>query len=279
MMTTGRSLTAFLALVLASLVSPEAEAKPPKQVDVHMFMSIAGLTVGSIKLSTDVEKDTVTSGMKLRSQGLMKWITGYKGQSEAKSTLPSTNWPMPISYLSTYETKRFDRKIVINYSPDAGDITDFRTWKRGKPQESKIPEQMRLETIDPLTAMIQLRRWIEMVRAEPSTPSTRTFEIFDGGRRYRLDAEIQERIEVKLRRRPVPAFRLKVKMTPMAGFNSKDLLANWSSEDGKRWIEVIISDDDNPIPFSLKTIGGSLETKIWLHKICTDGDKCITQRG
>ena len=63
-------------------------------------------------------------------------------------------------------------------------------------------------------------------------------------------------------------------MEPLAGFSKKDMLANWASEDGKRWIELVVTDDDNPLPVSLQTKGGSLKTSIRLRKICTGDRGC-----
>ena len=65
---------------------------------------------------------------------------------------------MPVSYDSTYETKNTDRKVLIRYDEDDGQITEFKAWKRGKPRNSKVPEDLRQATIDPLTAVLRYRR-------------------------------------------------------------------------------------------------------------------------
>ncbi|MDH3661214.1 MAG: DUF3108 domain-containing protein [Alphaproteobacteria bacterium] len=258
-----------------------AKAETLRPMDLHLVMSMGGLTAGSLMLSIDPKDDRIESVLKMKSQGLFKFVTGYKSRAEAKST-PEINGkgPMPVSYDTTYETKNTERKVSIRYDAGDGQITDLKTWKRGKPRKSKVPEELRLETIDPLTAVLQLRHWIrEMREAETgkigeNVSDSRAFEIFDGRRRYRLSAELLSRRRVTFDGEKTPALRFKVLMEPLAGFSKKDMLANWASEDGKRWIEMVVTDDDDPLPISLTTKGGTLKTSVYLRKVCINGAKC-----
>ncbi|MGI9420953.1 MAG: DUF3108 domain-containing protein [Geminicoccaceae bacterium] len=253
-------------------------------MDLHLVMSMAGVTAGSLMLSIDPKDDRIVSLLKMKSKGLFKFLTGYKSRAEGQST-PGLDGegPMPVSYDSTYETKKTERKVLIRYDTADGRITDLQSWKRGKPRRSKVPEDLRLETTDPLTAVLQVRHWVREIReglpgdaAATGNVETasRRFEIFDGRRRYRLDAELLERTHIAFDGKNTPVFRFKVRMEPLAGFSKKDMLANWASEDGKRWIELVVTDDDNPLPVSLQTKGGSLKTSIRLRKICRGERGC-----
>ena len=269
-MITVQRVAALLVLILLGYLPFHAIAAASKRVDLRMVMYMAGMTAGTMSLSVEFNDDDAVSRLKLKSKGLLKLMTGYQGKSQSRSMLPDHEPPMPISYDSAYETNKYDRKVVIRYDPEDGDITELRTWKRGKPRSSKVPERLRLATIDPLTAMLQFRYWLLDVRAGRSVSDHRVFEIFDGRRRYRLRVEILDRGEVTFDGKSVDAFRLKVVMEAMAGFSTKDMLARWSSENGERWIELFVTDDDSPSPLSLETKGGALKTKILLRKACTD---------
>lgn len=239
-----------------------------------MVMYMAGFTAGKMKLSVDFNDVDATTSLRLKSKGVVKMMTGYKGKSKATTTLPEAAWPIPISYDSAYETKKYDRRIEIRYDRDDGEIEELQTWKRGEPRNSKVPEALWQATIDPLTAVLHFRHWIRALRDDPEMARQQTFEVFDGRRRYRLNAEILKREEIEFGGRELPVFRTQVVMTPMAGFSSRDMLANWSSEDGSRWIELTITDDDNPVPLSLETKGGSLKTTIFLEEVCDGEDNC-----
>lgn len=277
----------FVALLLAlgvsmASVSPRAEALEP--TELYLVMSMAGVTAGSLRLKIDPADGEITSSLKMKSQGFFKFLTGYKSRAEARSKSASDGVePKPVSYDSTYETKKSERKVLIRYDPEDGSITGLETWKRGKPRKSKVPEGLRLDTVDPLTAMLQLRHWIGELRDEQTgkiniaadeASVSRAFEIFDGRRRYRLNAELLERLPIDFDGEDRPALRFKILMEPLAGFSSKDMLANWASEDGKRWIELIITDEDNPLPVSMITQGGTLKTTVYLRKVCIGEARC-----
>ncbi len=267
-------LLSLLIAVLAFAPLASAKAEPTRSLELSMVMYVAGLTAGKMKLSIDLNDDDAATSLRLKSKGMVKLITGYKGRSEARATLPEKAWPVPVSYDSSYETKKHDRRIEIRYSPDDGAITNLQTWKRGEPRTTNVPEDLWSATIDPLTAILHIRHWILALRQDQATSGQQAFEVFDGRRRYRLNAGVIKQDHIKFGDRDLPVFRLKVVVEPLAGFSKRDMLANWSSEDGERWIELVITDDDNPIPLSLETRGGTLKTTIFLEEACDGKDGC-----
>ena len=272
-MTIQERLLAFVFLVGLGIAPAEGRADAIEPMDLHLAMSMAGVTAGSLKLSIDPSGEQIESSLRMKSSGLFKLLTGYKSRAEATSAFGSNGQaPKPISYDSTYETKKSERKVLIRYDVRNGEITDLRSWKRGKPRNNRIPEDLRLATIDPLTAVLQLRHWI--LEGEDAKDTSRSFEIFDGRRRYRLEADLLDRRTIRLGDEARPALRFRVQMFPIAGFSKKDLLANWASEGGQNWIEMIVTDDANPLPVSLTTIGGSLQTTVYLRKVCMGDDSC-----
>lgn len=283
-MTIRRGLVALVIAFGVSMVSADTQAETLEPTKLYLVMSMAGVTAGSLQLTIDPTDGEVTSSLKMKSQGFFKLLTGYKSRAEARSRQASNGVaPMPVSYDSTYETRKSERKVLIRYDPDDGSITDLESWKRGKPRKSKVPEGLRLDTVDPLTAMLQLRHWVREFRDEQvnkiniaadEASIIQTFEVFDGRRRYRLNAELLERLQIDFDGDDRPALRFKVRMEPLAGFSSKDMLANWASEDGKRWIELVITDEDNPLPVSMTTKGGTLKTTVYLRKVCIGKARC-----
>ncbi len=276
----------FVALLMSlgvCMASADTRAEALEPTELYLVMSMAGVTAGSLRLKIDPADGEVASSLKMKSQGLFKFLTGYKSLAEARSKPGSDHdGPMPVSYDSTYETKKSERKVLIRYDPEDGSITGLETWKRGKPRKSKVPEGLRLDTVDPLTGILQLRHWIRDLRDEKpgrngaadKASAAQIFEIFDGRRRYRLDVKLLERLLIDFDGNDRPALRFKVQMEPLAGFSSKDMLANWASEDGKRWIELVITDEDNPLPVSMTTKGGTLKTSVHLRKVCIGDTAC-----
>ena len=280
-------------LILAfgvTAVGPIAEkAEASDEVDLYMVMTMAGFTAGSIKLSIEDQEIETVSRLAMKSQGFFKFLTGYKSKSKAHSTGSVDDMPpMPISYDSSYETKKTERRVEIRYDIKTGEIDKLGSWKYGEPRKSKVPAALQSATADPLTAIVQFRHWIRELRGESwfqkvgaikAASKSKVLDVFDGRRRYRLEIDLLQRKEVRHAGRDVPALRFKVELQALAGFSKNDMLASWSSEDGQRWIDIIVTDDENPVPISMKTVGGSLETSIYLRKICHGDKKCRKIKG
>jgi hypothetical protein len=269
----GRSAATVLAVLLLSGASIGAPAVSA-HLDLHMVMYMAGIKAGKVRLSVDLDDADAVSRLDLESGGILALLTGYEGQSAARTSLEPGEAPQPLTFDSSYETNRYDRKVEIRYDPEGGDITELRTWKRGKPQRSDVPEALRQDTIDPLTAVLRLRQWVLALRAGDAAEASETYEVFDGRRRYDLTASLLERGRIEADGETLPVFRLKAKLVPKAGFSSKDMLANWAAEGEDRWIELVLTDDPEPAPVLIRTHGGSLETVIELKKMCRGEDDC-----
>ena len=274
----------FLALTVAAVGPAAKKVKAADELDLYLVMTMAGVTAGSVKLSIDDQDSRTVSKLAMKSKGMFKFLTGYKSKATAHSTGGIEGMsPMPLSYDSTYKTKNTERRVEIRYDGATGEIDTFGSWKFDKPRKPKVPASLQAATVDPLTAMVQFRHWIRELRigggvqkvgtAEPVAES-KVLDVFDGRRRYQLQIGLLERFEADYDGRDVPALRFRVDMKALAGFSEKDMLANWASEDGQRWIEVIVTDDDNPIPLSMATIGGTLKTSVYLRKICRGEENC-----
>lgn len=286
---TRRPLLLILALMVAALGPAAKKVNAADELDLYLVMSMAGVTAGSVKLSIDDQDSRTVSKLAMKSKGMFKFLTGYKSKATAHSTggVEGVS-PMPLSYISTYKTKNTERRVEIGYDGETGEIDTFGSWKFDKPRKPKVPAALQTATVDPLTAMVRFRHWIRELRSGAgiqkvgtveTAPEGKILDVFDGRRRYRLQIELLERLEVDYDGRDVPALRFRVDMKALAGFSEKDMLANWASEDGQRWIEVIVTDDDNPIPLSMATIGGTLKTSVYLRKICRGDDKCTKISG
>lgn len=289
MVMAGRRCFLMLAAMAAAFGPFTERAGASEKLDLHMVMTMAGVTAGTIKLSIDEQETQTVSSISMKSQGLFKFLTGYESLATAESAdgVDGAS-PMPISYELTYETNNGERRVEIRYDRESGDIDTLGNWRKGKPRDSKVPAALQAATVDPLTAMVRFRHWIRELRAEGGfqkigavepAPKTRNLEVFDGRRRYRLEIDLLERIEIDHAGSRVPALRFRVDLETLAGFGRNDMLANWSSENGQRWIEVIVTDDDRTLPISMSTIGGSLKTTVYLRKICDGRDSCTKVSG
>ena len=99
-MITVQRATALLIMILLGYLPFHAIAAASKRVDLHMVMYMAGVTAGAMTLSIEFNSNDAVSRLKLKSKGLLKFMTGYQGKSQSRSTLPDHALPMPIRYPS-----------------------------------------------------------------------------------------------------------------------------------------------------------------------------------
>ncbi len=250
-------------------------AGPARSLDLRLGMSYAGVPVGKLRIQIALSGSQAKTQLDMESRGLAAMLTGYQGSATAQTHLAADGAPRSLRYDTFEETKRYNRKRVIRYDPATGGVLDVKSWKRGKLGQSKVPPQLWQGTTDPLTALLGMRHWLQA--ATKGGPRETALEVFDGGTRYTLRAELLEHTEVERGGRSLPVFHLKVRLVPIAGFNPRDTLGNWASEGEDRWIEVLLLDRAEPVPLLIRTRGGRLASTIELESLCTGsgGDDCV----
>ena len=131
----------FLATIAIWTAPGKSRAETLEPMDLHLVMSMAGVTAGSLMLSIDPKDDRIVSLLKMKSKGLFKFLTGYKSRAEGQSTSGiDGEGPMPVSYDSTYETKKTERKVLIRYDTADGRITrpsKLETGQASKKQSAR----------------------------------------------------------------------------------------------------------------------------------------------
>jgi hypothetical protein len=222
-----------------------------------------GFEVGRMMLSLEPAVAETRVRIEVESTGPVAWITGYEGWWQSLASHEEHN-VAPVRFRSFYSTRRYDRRIEIDYA-DGGGIQRLRTWKRDVPQTSKVPPALQRGTIDPLTWILRVRDWLDHPAGEAPPPETSA--IFDGRRRFDFTTTSLGRGEAWIvgRRRPVE--RVRADMTILAGFDDDDEVVNWLRRGDDRWIELLLSTTPARIPLGLKTIGGSFDYEIVATKL------------
>jgi Protein of unknown function (DUF3108) len=165
-----------------------------------------------------------------------------------------------VHYKAAYESRRYTRDIEISYD-ESGNPKDIVLLKRGEPQDVAIPRELWSNTVDPLTGILRVRRWM----VAPARPDELTVPIFDGRSRYDLELTA------------LPAegaiARAKMRVAPLASASRSSWLQSWEDEDG-RWIETRVSNDPRAVPILLETQNGGTASSIQLAKDCSNTAAC-----
>ncbi len=154
---------------------------------------------------------------------------------------------------------RFDRA--------SGDVVDLKIMKRGKPDTSKVPAALRKDVIDPLTAFFQLRDYV--AGAAASGPFTAA--IFDGRRRYDIEATVAGYDRVRVAGRERRAVRVGLTLTMLAGSELDDVELH---DDASCGFELVLSDDERLLPLQMRLTDSRLGARIELLEDCSGEAGC-----
>ena len=152
--------------------------------------------------------------------------------------------------------------------PASGDVVDVALTKRGKPDQSKVPEALRKDVVDPLTAFLRIRQ-----HAAERPEVSFLAQVFDGRRRYELTARVTGREQAMVAGRDQPVIRLALTLAFVAGSNPDDL-EDVAVDDDRLELELLLSDDERLLPLSMTMLNGILTASIELLQDCSGAAGC-----
>jgi hypothetical protein len=238
---------AALALLLATAVAQAEE--PP--LDARYALAYAGVPVADLALTVEPEPKAIRSGLDVASNALVGLFGGFDVSMTATSRPGEP--PGPQSFRARTEKSDRNRDVRVRWNR-RGTVTEAVEMKRGEPRESEVPADIRADTVDPLTGVLRLRRWIA---AGPEAGTTLGERIFDG--RKRFDVEAERLVDVAGEgggRLP----RARVRLLPVWGYErGEDAYMSWPGEP-VRWFEIVLSGDGRMLPLAVSEEGTPLLT-------------------
>lgn len=226
--------------------------------DLRYSMQIRGVPVATLALTVAPGESETTSRLIVSTDGLAA-LFGRHVTTMRATTAPDQR---PLHFTARYEKPDRTRDLAVHWD-EAGQVARAVEIRRGRERASEVPPEALRDAVDPLTGVLQVRRWL----ADPATTggSEMTVALFDG--RKRLDLEARRVENRAVGGASLPA--LVVRLVPVHGFDANDDFVSWP--DGpQRWFEVTVSADGRFAPIAVTEAGRTLLTAT--HD-CTD-DAC-----
>jgi hypothetical protein len=254
----GRSAIAVLLLMLLTALT--AAAGEPQRLRYQI--EVAAVQVGTIEVEAERNARMVETRVEWDMGGGLLGLLGSReeGRLEGRSWLRpgDASAVAPASFAGRTEKEDRRREVRIRYAED-GSIDEFRMTRNGRKRKSDVPERLRDDTVDTLTAFWRIRHWL----AGGDRPAE--VAVFDGRRRYDLLARRLGREEVEINEHVVKAERIELRLVPRAGFDEDSEVFGSRVSPDEPWADVLVSLDDDPIP--LVAIGkGGLSWRIELDE-------------
>ncbi|MFO1070316.1 MAG: DUF3108 domain-containing protein [Geminicoccaceae bacterium] len=257
----ARALAAALTALLGVATARAAEAP----LDARYALNYAGVPVADLALTVEPGGKAIRSAMDVGSNALAGLFGGFDVRMTATSRPGEP--PGPQSFRARTEKSDRDRDVRVQWDR-RGTVTEAVEMKRGKPRPSEVPQESWSDTVDPLTGMLRLRRWIA---AGPAAGRTLEERVFDGRKRFDVEAE---RLDDAPGEAGTPLHRARVRLLPVWGYErDEDAYMSWPGEPA-RWFEIVLSGDGRMVPLAVSENGAPLLT---LTRDCLKDGGCAAR--
>ena len=236
------------ALLLGSLLSAASGAgSGTAPVDARYAIEVAGIRVAELALTVTPREGGVASRLVVQSVGLAAAWSGARSELVTLMRRPEGGPPTPVRFEAVHTKRDREREIRIRYGGD-GTITALALTSRGRPRPPEVPEELRVGTIDPLTAFERLRDWLPRTAAGEAARDI-SLPVFDGRKRFDLEARYVGRTTSPDGRGEV--HELSVRLIGRWGFDADD-----------RFIELPDGDDPAPLRVLVDAANGAVPLRI-----------------
>ena len=251
---------AVAVLMLGMAGSLQAAQETPLELRYGLYWG--GVRLATLDLHHELAPDGYQSGLSIETVGLIERLAKYRAEANAAGERRRFGSLVPVTFSTKYKTRKKSRSAVIQFDPLTGDVVDLRIEKRGKPDGTDVPKELQHDVVDPLTAFLSLRD--ELARARIDGRGAFEAAVFDGRRRYDVEARVTGGERVKISGRSWTAIRVELDVLPIVGFDDDDLQEVGVDEDERLRLEVMFSDDERLLPLQVTTLDTTIAGTIRL---------------
>ena len=190
----GAALAAGL-LCAPAAAAPRGKAASPagSAVTVDYGINLAGLPIGTARLSGAFERDRYNMDVSATLTGLVGAITGGQGSARASGTLAAA--PQPGAF--SIATRTASSGIAVRMALARGSVVQSEVTPPLIDMQDRVPVTAanRRGIMDPVSALLMPAQ----ARAEPTDPANcnRTLPVFDGATRFNVVLSYAETREVQ----------------------------------------------------------------------------------
>ena len=237
---------------------------PGRAEDIAALYSAswAGMIAGEIRLKLYDEPAAYRNDIAVRSEGLPRVLTHFRGTAGSEGRLAPDRLPLPLRYDARYDLRKSrDKRLSMRFAAKAAAIIA----ERGPEDSSKkppLPDQFRSNVLDPLSALTAIRHALRQ-----GNRGTFSIPVYDGARRFDVV------VTVLPKRAGDKALRLELTLRPIAGFKGE------TSEDGDpdaapRPVALTVSDDSRLVPLSMRVSLFYLPLVVEFSRWCAAASPC-----
>ncbi len=215
-----KKLSIFLVVILIAAFVGEVFAALPQKHTATYEGYWGGLHAGTISLDLEDNGENYSSSIDMQSQGLFKFITGFKARFAASGKTNGQNVPQTLLYESSYKTSSKERARSWEWDKDGSRAVILKSEAA-----DRVTEKDREDVIDPLTALLSIGPLLMDQQGDKVR-----LPVYDGKYRYDAIGKMQGPMQRTIGRQKQDVIHVKFLVDPVAGIKKRKLQA-WRDMD------------------------------------------------
>lgn len=232
---------------LAPSAAAQDHASGPQAERLAYSLMIGGLRVGDAVVELEQDSDRYATGFKLNARGVAKWLRNFSADLSSvggfKASAANVPHPVPASYRREWSGAEIESSMIMTWDP-ATRMTNIQEryvsretgeelkredlpWNRDdspreREEEKKrqVPEDMRIDTLDPMAAFIAARHQV-MAQGATEAPVKFRVPVYDGQRRYDIVGTTAAPRETTINGQTHKVITVNATLVPVAGFSER----------------------------------------------------------
>lgn len=213
----GRATLGAFLLLLTGIAAADADEEP-RRLSLSYDVHLAAIPVMSLDVQALLTPDRYALRAYLFTYGVLDWLFKFRNESAADGAIADQR-VSPTRYTTMGVWRGNARSVDLNYRDRALDV-DIRP-DVGDDDRDPVPEALRLDTIDPLSAIVLTNLGRGPGGSKAGSPCPATAPVFDGRRRYNIKLELvgPDVLEAGSGGIAVgPAIKCRLSIEPIAGY-------------------------------------------------------------
>ena len=209
---------------------------------------LGGLKIGDAVVSLDQNSTGYSTNLKMASSGALKFVSSMRAELHGQGTFTPTQngiTLVPSMYENAWSTGEVAGKMTMTFDPashaakmeerifNPATGEDVRRedlpWNK-RPKMADVPEKMRTNVFDPMTAFLSGRR--QVIAANGQAGASFRVPVFDGTRRYDIVGKIGAVKSISISGKAQNLLPVTAKLEPVFGFmpQSEAKMKDWEGK-------------------------------------------------
>lgn len=228
--------------------------------------SWAGMPAAQIRLKLSATAVSYNDKIEIRSDGLPRLVTHFRGAAEATGRLVAGQPADPVRYDALYDLrKRSNSRIGMRFVVSDGAAVAERSADDTS-RKPPLAEKYRRDIVDPLTAFERIRAEVAAHEATPN--ATFVVPVYDGTRRFDILGRILPKAQ-----QTAGVLRVALNLRPIAGFKGESS-DDGDPDDAPRPVALTLTDDTRLLLVSMTVQVFYLPLVVRLDRVCPGAKNC-----